>query len=37
MLYIFIGAIQQVRHSGRGVDEESNKKWNRKESVQSKN
>ena len=34
--YIFIGAIQQVRHLGRGVDEESNKKCHRKEGVQSK-
>ena len=35
---IFVGAIHQVRHLGRGegVDEESNTKWYRKEGVQSK-
>ena len=33
---IFIGAIQQVRHLGSGVDEESNKKRHRKEDVQLK-
>ena len=36
ILYIFIGAIQQVRHLGRGADEESNKKRHRKQDVQSK-
>ena len=36
ILCIFIRAIQQVRHLGRGVDEESNKKRHRKESVHSK-
>ena len=36
ILCIFIGAIQQVRHLGREVDEENNKKWHRKESVQLK-
>ena len=36
ILCIFIGAIQQVRQLGRWVDKESNKKWNRKEGVQSK-
>ena len=33
---IFIGAIQQVRHYRRGVDEKSNKNWHRKESMHSK-
>ena len=36
ILCIFIGAIQQVRHLGRGVDKESNKKRHRKEGVHSK-
>ena len=36
MLCVFIGAIQQVRHLGRGVEEESNKRWNRKDGVQLK-
>ena len=36
ILCIFIEAIQQVHHLERGVDEESNKNWNRKEAVQSK-
>ena len=37
MLCVFIGTIQQVRHLGRGgVNEECNKKWHRKEVVQSK-
>ena len=36
ILYIFIEVIQQVRHLGRSVDKESNKKWYRKEGVQSK-
>ena len=37
ILGIFIGTLQQVRHLGRGVDEESNKKRHRKEIVQTKN
>ena len=36
ILCIFNGAIQQVRHLGRGADEKSNKKRRRKEDVQSK-
>ena len=36
VLCIFIGAIQQVRHLGRGVNEENNKKRHKKEGVQSK-
>ena len=36
ILCIFIGAIQQARRLGRGVDEESNKKRHRKESVDSR-
>ena len=36
VLCIFIGAIQQVRHLGRGVDVEKNKKRHRKEGMQSK-
>ena len=35
-VYIFNGAIQQVSHLGRGVDEESNKKRHTKEGAQSK-
>ena len=35
-LRIFIAAIQQVCHLGRGVDEESNKKQRRKEGMHSK-
>ena len=35
ILCIFIGAIQQVHHLGRGVDEQSNKKRHRKEGAQS--
>ena len=36
ILYIFIGVIQQVRHFGKGVEEEINKKRNRREVVHSK-
>ena len=37
ILCVFIEPIQQVRHLGRGgVNEGSNKKWHRKEGVQSK-
>ena len=38
ILRIFIRKIKQVHHFGRGkgVDEESNKKWHRKDDVQSK-
>ena len=36
ILCVFIGTIQQPRHLGRRVDEESNKKRHRKEAVQSR-
>ena len=36
ILCVFVGAIQQVLHVGKGVDKENNKKRHRKESVQSK-
>ena len=36
ILCIFIEAIQQVCHLGRGVDEENNKKRHRKEGMHSK-